>query len=251
MLRCRFRRVSRGSRVAAVRNHCEQRRNATRFGFRAILHHIAGRSVIRFQVIGLPLARLSRTGPSRSALVQICERQVVHVSGMPALGAISRGCVAEAARSGTMMLVAGGPADRGAIQRVGRTRCVATPDGKQQNSGASQKYRRVKYIDVGPKHCGHKVDREEVSTGTGGIGRAGRVRDGLPSRIRLPRRRASHQELPTAAVKLVGACHEGSSGHLPRDQELPTLLHCKILQLRVDDVSTHVSENEKFRLAAP
>ena len=75
--------------------------------------------------------------------------------------------------------------------------------------------------------------------------------DGLPSRIRLPRRRASHQELPTAAVKLVGACHEGSSGHLPRDQELPTLLHCKILQLRVDDVSTHVSENEKFRLAAP
>ena len=79
MLRCRFRRVSRGSRVAAVRNHCEQRRNATRFGIRAILHHIGERSVIRFQVIGLPLARLSRTGPSRSALVQICEWEVMHV----------------------------------------------------------------------------------------------------------------------------------------------------------------------------
>ena len=45
----------------------------------------------RCQTIGVLFARLSRTGASSAALVQICEWQVmqVYVGGMPALPAVS------------------------------------------------------------------------------------------------------------------------------------------------------------------
>ena len=179
MLRCRFRRVSRGSRVAAVRNHCEQRRNATRFGIRAILHHIGERSVIRFQVIGSPLARLSRTGPSRSALVQICEWQVMHVCPHACVRRCLHGLCGRTGKVRHMIWLAeGNRLIEGPSNVSGVPGAWPRPppnDGRQQFPAIPRSTAETSTLVWGQNTAGIRVDREEVSTGTGGIDRARRT----------------------------------------------------------------------------